>query len=102
MSVNETRVCIVDDTGVVVREVKVASESEALLSLMRSPAYHGNEFEAIELSRKLLHTMNCSMRSSKFVSSVSVARVAHRRALVGNGPAALLLRCRYQERKTFQ
>ena len=35
----------------VVREVKVGSKPEALLSLLRSPAYHGNEFEAIELSR---------------------------------------------------
>jgi hypothetical protein len=89
VSVNETSVRIVDDTGVVVREVRVASEPEALLSLLRSP-YHLNEFEAIELSRKLPHTMNCAMRSSKFVSSVSVVRVAHRRALVGNGPGASL------------
>ena len=32
VSVNETRVCIVDDTGRIVREVKVASEPEALLA----------------------------------------------------------------------
>jgi hypothetical protein len=31
VSVNETSVCIVDDTGRIVREVKVASEPEALL-----------------------------------------------------------------------
>ena len=36
VSVNEKSVCI--DTGVVVLEVKVASEPEALLSLLRSPA----------------------------------------------------------------
>ena len=32
VSVKETSVCIVDDTGRIVREVKVASEPEALLS----------------------------------------------------------------------
>ncbi len=30
VSVNETSVCIVDDTGRIVREVKVASDPEAL------------------------------------------------------------------------
>ena len=32
VSVKETSVCIVDDTGRIVREVKVASEPEALLA----------------------------------------------------------------------
>ena len=32
VSVKETSVCIVDDTGKIVREVKVASEPEALLA----------------------------------------------------------------------
>ena len=36
MSVKETAVCIVDDTGKVVREVKVASEPEALLTVLSS------------------------------------------------------------------
>ena len=40
VSVKETNVCIVDDTGKIVREVKVASEPEALLSVLKSPAYH--------------------------------------------------------------
>ena len=38
VSVKETSVCIVDDTGKLVREVKVASEPEALLSVLKSPA----------------------------------------------------------------
>jgi transposase len=38
-SVKETSVCIVDETGKVVREVKVASEPEALLSVLKNPAY---------------------------------------------------------------
>ena len=39
VSVKETSVCIVDDTGKIVREVKVASEPEALLQVLANPAY---------------------------------------------------------------
>jgi transposase len=39
VSVKETSVCIVDDTGKILREVKVASEPEALLQVLRNPAY---------------------------------------------------------------
>ena len=34
VSVKETSVCIVDDTGRIVREVKVASEPDALLAVL--------------------------------------------------------------------
>src|SRR6201998_557046 len=40
VSVKDTSVCIVDDTGKIVREVKVASEPDAVLAVLRSPAYH--------------------------------------------------------------
>src|SRR6266849_4051067 len=40
VSVKETSVCIVDDTGKIVREVKVASEPEALLQVLMNPGYH--------------------------------------------------------------
>ena len=40
VSVKETSICIVDDTGKIVREVKVASEPEALLAVLKNPAYH--------------------------------------------------------------
>jgi transposase len=40
VSVKETSVCIVDDTGRIVREAKVASEPEALLAVLRNPDYH--------------------------------------------------------------
>ena len=40
VSVKETSVCIVDDTGRIVREVKVASEPEALLAVLKNPSYH--------------------------------------------------------------
>jgi transposase len=46
VSVKETSVCIVDDTGRIVREVKVASEPEALLPVLTNPTYH---FERIGL-----------------------------------------------------
>ena len=38
VSVKATSVCIVDDTGKIVREVKVASEPEALLAVLKYPA----------------------------------------------------------------
>ena len=40
VSVKATSVCIVDDTGKVVQEVKVRSEPEALLAVLKNPAYH--------------------------------------------------------------
>ena len=40
VSVNETSVCIVDETGKIVREVKVASEPGALLTVLNSGAHH--------------------------------------------------------------
>src|SRR5258708_36190809 len=39
VSVKETSICIVDDTGRIVREVKGASEPEALLKGLGNPAY---------------------------------------------------------------
>ena len=39
VSVKDTSVCIVDDTGKFVREVKVASEPDALLQVLRNPVY---------------------------------------------------------------
>jgi transposase len=39
VSVNETSVCIVDETGRIVREVKVASEPDALLAVLKNAAY---------------------------------------------------------------
>jgi transposase len=40
VSVKQTNVCIVDDTGRIVREVKVASEPAALLAVLTNPGYH--------------------------------------------------------------
>jgi transposase len=40
VSVKDTSVCIVDDTSRIAREVKVASEPDALLTVLWNPAYH--------------------------------------------------------------
>jgi transposase len=40
VSVKETSICIVDETGKIVREVKVASTPAALLAVLKNPAYH--------------------------------------------------------------
>src|SRR5512139_2758605 len=40
VSVNETSVCIVDETGRIVREVKVAREPEVLLATLKNRTYH--------------------------------------------------------------
>ena len=61
VSVKETSVCIVDDTGKIIREVKVASEPEALLAVLKNPAYH---FKRIGLEAGPRHN-GCSARSPK-------------------------------------
>src|SRR6516164_7259947 len=47
VSVKETSVCIVDDTGKIVRELKVASEPEALLAVLTNPAHYRSGFTAL-------------------------------------------------------
>ena len=39
VSVKDTSICIVDDAGKIVREAKVASEPQALLAVLKLPAY---------------------------------------------------------------
>jgi transposase len=59
VSVKETSICIVDDTGGIVREVKVASEPGALLPVLRNPAFHFKRIglEAGPLSQWLFSTL---------------------------------------------
>jgi transposase len=38
ISVKETSVCVVDDTGETTREVRVASEADALLAVLSNPS----------------------------------------------------------------
>ena len=57
VSVKETSVCIVDDTGKIAREVKVVSEPEALLAVLKNLAYH---FKRIGLEAGPLSQWLCS------------------------------------------
>jgi transposase len=59
ISVKETSVCIVDETGRTVREVKVASEPEVLLAVLANPAYRHMRIglEAGPLSQWLFSTL---------------------------------------------
>jgi transposase len=59
VSVKETSVCIVDDAGKIVREVKVASEPTALLAVLTNPTYHFKRIglEAGPLSQWLFSTL---------------------------------------------
>jgi len=59
VSVKETSVCIVDDTGRMVREAKVASEPEALLAVLTNPLYRFKRIglEAGPLSQWLFSTL---------------------------------------------
>ena len=43
VSVKETSVCIVDDTGKIVQETRVASEPEALLQVLTNTIYRFSE-----------------------------------------------------------
>ena len=56
VSVKATSVCIVDDSGKIVREVKVASEPEALLAVLKNRTYRFKRIglEAGPLSQWLL------------------------------------------------
>ena len=59
VSVRETSVCIVDDTGKIVREAKVPSEPKALLKVLTNPAYRFKRIglEAGPLSQWLLSAL---------------------------------------------
>ena len=70
VSVKETSICIVDDTGKIVREVKVASEPEALLAVLKNPPTTSSE-----LDWKLDRCRNgCSALSPKQSYRWSVSR----------------------------
>jgi transposase len=59
VSVKETSLCIVDDAGRIVREVRVASEPEALLAMLTNPACHFKRIglEAGPLSQWLFNAL---------------------------------------------
>jgi len=62
VSVKETSVCILDDAGKIVKEVKVASEPQALLKVLGNPIYR---FQADRAGSRAVIAMaiQCSRRS---------------------------------------
>ena len=59
VSVKDTSVCIVDETGKIVREMKLASEPDALVAVLKNPSYHFKRIglEAGPLSQWLLSAL---------------------------------------------
>ncbi len=70
VSVKDTSVCIVDDVGRITREVKVASEPDALLAVLTNPAYH---FKRIGLEAGPCRD-GCSVLSPKQSYRLSASR----------------------------
>jgi hypothetical protein len=79
-SVKETSVCIVDDTGKIMREVKVASEPEALLPVLMNPNY---AFKRIGLEAGPL--------SQWLFSALAEADMSLLPKCLLNGPSALFI-----------
>ena len=73
VSVKETSICIVDDTGRIVREVKVASEPGALLQVLKNNAYHFKliGLEAGPLSQWLFSALAEANYAKKYISDRS-------------------------------
>jgi transposase len=80
VSVKETSVCIVDDTGRIVREVRVASEPEALLQVLRSPIYR---FKRIGLEAGPLSQWLFSALAEAGLPAICV-ETRHMRAVLSN------------------
>ncbi|MCP4388509.1 MAG: IS110 family transposase, partial [Gammaproteobacteria bacterium] len=57
VSVKETSVCIADDTGKLVRELKQASEPEALLPVLTNYRFKRIGLEAVPLSQWLFNAL---------------------------------------------
>jgi hypothetical protein len=86
VSLKGTSVCIVDDAGKIVREVKVASEPQALLAVLKNPAYHIKRIglEAGPLSQWLFSALTeADMRDLLLRVDSSRFRHDHRRQTSG-------------------
>jgi hypothetical protein len=82
VSVKETSICIVDDTGRIVREVKVASEPEALLQVVGNPIYR---FKRIGLEAGPLSQWLFSFIAARS-TSLGVLHLAQRISSQGKPP----------------
>jgi len=70
VSVKETIICIVDDTGRIVKEVKVASEPAALLKVLGNPSYRFKRIglEAGPLSQWLFSALGGAARAGAMLA----------------------------------
>ena len=78
VSVKETSICIVDDTGKIVGEAKVASEPDALLQVLKNSAYH---FKRIGLEAGPLSQWLFSALAEAGLSAICV-ETRHMRAVL--------------------
>ena len=78
VSVKETSICIVDDAGKIVREVKVASEPEALLAVLKSGTYR---FKRIGLEAGPLSQWLCNAFAEASLPVICV-ETRHMRAVL--------------------
>ena len=80
VSVKDTSVCSVDETGRIVREVKVASEPDALLAVLTNPAYH---FKRIGLEAGPLSQWLFSVLAAAGLPVICVEHAAHASGVEG-------------------
>ena len=80
VSVKETSVTIVDDTGKIVRKLKVAkSEPEALLAVLKNPVYH---FRRMWIGSRATVSMAFTALSPKQELPVVCVETRHMQALL--------------------
>ena len=82
VSLKETSVCIVDRAGQVVREVKVATEPEAILAILADEAF---TIERIGLEAGPLSQWLCSELAEAGLPVICVETRAHEGGAVGAG-----------------
>src|SRR6201986_5346133 len=78
VSVKDTSVCVVDDTGKITREVRVASEPDALLAVLSNPTYR---FKRIGLEAGPLSQWLCSALAEAGLPAICV-ETRHMRAVL--------------------
>ena len=71
VSVKETSVCIVDDAGKIVREVRVASEPEALLQVLTNNTYRFKRCVPLLASA---NSAACSLGTPAYSQPIECAR----------------------------
>src|SRR5215203_6462798 len=90
VSVKATSVCIVDDTGRIVREVKIASEPDALLQELTNLAYHFKRI-GLEAARGIAQMMRAGLYRPVHVKTLRSQKLrmllTHRKLLQSNAVA---------------